>query len=337
MNTTKPAKTKPVVVTGIQPSGKLHIGNYLGMLKNAIALQNAKKHRCFYFIADYHALTRNYDPKEKEQEIFEMTVDAIAAGINPKLATFFMQSHIAAHTNLSWLFGTLTSTGRLGNMIEYKEKVQQGHTPNLGLFSYPVLMAADILIYNANLVPVGDDQRQHLELARDTATAFNARFGDTFTVPNALLTKTTRVMSLSDPTKKMSKSLPSGCVYLSDTPESIKDKFRRAVTDSEKTISFDPEKRPGISNLIQIFSEFSGKSIAEIVAEYENAGYAKFKDAAADCVIAELAPFRARREELLRDKNIVLEILKKGQKTAERFANEKLREAKQKAGLILPL
>ena len=181
---------KPIVVSGIKPTGILHIGNYLGMLKNAVALQESNKYECFYFVADYHALTQRYDPKEKAKEIFDIAVDILAAGIDPKKSTIFLQSHIPEHANLAWIFNTITSMGMLERMVEYKEKLSEGHVPNVGLFDYPVLMAADILIYKGEYVPIGDDQRQHLELARDIVRTFNGRFGKTFKEPQRIYPNT---------------------------------------------------------------------------------------------------------------------------------------------------
>lgn len=324
---------KAPIVTGFKPSGTLHVGNYLGAVKNAIDLQNSGKYECFFFVADYHAITQNYDPKEKRAEITNLTTDLLAAGIDPKKTIFFVQSHVPAHANLSWIFGTITSTGRLGNMIEYKEKVQEGHTPNLGLFSYPVLMAADILLYKPKFVPVGEDQRQHLEIARDIARAFNTRFGKTFPEPQALYTQIPRVMSLDDPKKKMSKSRPNGCLYLSDKPEVIRDKVKRAVTDSENTIAYDPEKRPGVSNLVLIFSELSGLPKEEVVVLYKDAGYAKFKEALANVVIEHFEPFRERRKAIVKDKAKVASILETGRKKAVKRAAETMAIVHKKVGL----
>lgn len=325
---------KPTVVTGIKPSGKLHLGNYLGMVKKAIELQESEKYECFFFIADYHSMTQNYNAEEKREEIFNVVVDLLAIGINPEKATFFVQSHVPQHTDLTWILSTVTSTGRLANMIEYKEKVQEGHTPNVGLYLYPVLMAADILVYNAAYVPVGEDQRQHLELARDIARSFNARFGDLFTEPEAIHTRIPRVMSLDDPEKKMSKSLPNGCLYLSDTPEAIMEKCKRAVTDSERTIGYDPENRPGISNLLLLYSEFSGRTMEDIVTEYKDAGYATFKQALADLLIEKLEPFRKKREALLKDRTAILDMLEEHARQAKEKAQPTLVQAREKAGLI---
>jgi len=324
---------KKIVVTGFQPSGTLHIGNYLGMFKNAVDLQK-KPYERFYFIADYHSLTIKYDPKQKEREIFEIAVDALALGIDPKKSTLFVQSHIPAHANLAWIFNTLTSVGELERMVEYKEKIQQGQVPNAGLFAYPTLMAADILLYDADMVPVGNDQRQHLEITRRIARTFNKRFGKTFKEPETLYTDTPRVMSLSDPTKKMSKSVPSGCLFLSDSPEAIRKKIMSAQTDSQKSIGFDPKERPGISNLISIYAAFSGKVEDAIVKKYKGKGYAEFKKDLAEILVDSLSEFQKKRAALMKNKAKVIKVLKDGDNKANKIAQKKLEEAKKKAGLI---
>ncbi|MBI4193053.1 MAG: tryptophan--tRNA ligase [Candidatus Colwellbacteria bacterium] len=325
---------KQIVVSGVKPSGMLHLGNYLGMLKNALALAKNPVYETLYFIADYHALTQNYDPAEKERDIAGLATDLLALGLDPKTSTLFIQSHVPAHANLAWLLGTLTSTGKLGNMIEYKEKVAEGHTPNTGLFTYPILMAADILIYNAAFVPVGEDQLQHLELAREIARAFNNRFGALFHEPQALLTETTRVMSLDNPTKKMSKSLPKGCIFVADIPETIRTKVRSAVTDSGKEIVYDPKKKPALSNLLAIYAEVSGEPIEKIVSRHRNAGYAEFKLRLAEAIAQAFAPFRKKREKLIEDRASVVKTFREGSKRASKIAEATLASAKKRMGLI---
>lgn len=325
---------KPIVVSGLKPSGELHIGNYLGMLKNAVSLQNSNKYNCLYFIADYHSLTQKYNPKEKSGEIFNMAVDALSSGLDPKKSTIFIQSHILEHANLAWIFNTITSTGALERMVEYKEKINEGQVPNIGLFDYPVLMTADILIYKAELVPVGEDQRQHLELARDIARIFNSRFGKIFKEPKAIHTKIPRVMSLDNPTKKMSKSLPSGCLYLSDSAETIRKKVRSAVTDSQKDINYDLQNRPAISNLLLIYSEFSGMPIDKIVKKFENKGYAEFKNELAEIIINSLKPIQEKRAALMKNKKQVIKILSDGGKKVRPIAQATMEEVKKKIGLI---
>lgn len=324
---------KKNIVSGLKPSGKLHIGNYLGVIKKAIELQNSNKYNCFYFVADYHSLTTNFDPKEKKEEIFEMIIDLLSLGINPKKSTFFIQSQINEHTALSWIFNNLISVNRLSGMIEYKEKIQEGQIPNVGLLDYPILMAADILIYNAEFVPVGEDQLQHLELTRDIARIFNNRFGIFFKEPKPILTKIPRVMSLNNPNKKMSKTLPNGCLYISDSREEIFKKIKSAITDSESKIDYDPENRPGISNLILIYSEFSEIPPIEIVKQFNNKGYFEFKNSLAEIIYSKIKPIHDKRKELLKNKKEILKILKKGAQKAQKIANNNLKKIKNKIGL----
>ncbi len=326
--------SKPIVVSGLKPSGELHIGNYLGMLRQAVDVQNSGKYKCFYFIADYHALTLKYEPKEKREEIYKMVADALAVGLEPKKSTIFIQSHIPEHANLTWIFNTITPVSRLQGMIEYKEKISEGQPPNTGLFDYPVLQAADILLYKAEFVPIGEDQLQHLEMTRNIARIFNRRFGQTFKEPKALLTKAPRIMSLDNPNKKMSKSLPHGCLYLSDSPEVIREKIKAAVTDSGKEINYEPQNRPAISNLVLIYSEFSGISISGVVRKFKGAGYAEFKRDLAEVIIKTLKPIQARRLKLMRNRKQVMKILKEGAEKARLIAQATMEEIRKKIGLI---
>ncbi|OGD34977.1 tryptophan--tRNA ligase [Candidatus Azambacteria bacterium RIFCSPHIGHO2_01_46_10] len=325
---------KPVIVSGLKPTGELHIGNYLGMLKQAAELQNSGKYDCFYFIADYHSLTVKYKPEEKKREILNMAVDILAAGIDSEKSTFFLQSAVPEHANLAWIFNTITSVGELERMVEYKEKISGGETPNVGLFDYPVLMAADILLYKGEFVPAGEDQLQHLELTRTIVRTFNKRFGKIFKEPRGILAKIPRVMSLDDPTKKMSKTLPKGCLYLSDSPQIIRRKIQSAVTDSYKNIVYDFEKRPAISNLILIYSEFSGIPIPDAVEKFKSANYADFKKDLAEVVIKALKPIQEKREKIAADEDKVLKILSKGAKKAEVVARQTMDQVKEKVGLL---
>lgn len=325
---------KPVLVSGFKPSGSLHVGNYLGALSQSVALQNSGKYSCFYFIADLHSLTQPYAASKKRKEIFEMAVDMLAAGIDPKKSTVFFQSHVPEHAKLAWIFNSITSVGRLEGMIEYKEKIQEGGSANAGLLDYPVLMASDVLLYNARFVPVGEDQRQHLELARDIARTFNRKFGDTFAEPKMLTGRTPRVMSLSDPKKKMSKSQPGGCIFLSDSPNVIAEKIAAAVTDSYGRVAYEPETRPGISNLVLLYAEFSGISPDAAVKKFEGAQYREFKLALAELISRSLAPIRARRKELLRHRARTMLTLKNGAETASRIAQSMMRKIEKRTGLI---
>ncbi len=326
--------SKPRVFSAFKPSGKLHIGNYLGALKQAVERQDSGKYECFYAIADLHALTERYSPKDKVREIFDMAVDAMAVGIDPKKSIFFIQSHVSEHANLGWIFNTITPMGRLEGMIEYKEKVSERQSPNVGLFDYPVLMAADILLYKASLVPVGADQRQHLELARDVARTFNARFGKTFPEPKALFAKAPRIMSLNNPSKKMSKSIPGGCIYLTDSPKAIREKVKTAVTDSHSEVGYDPEKRPAVSNLVLIYSEFSGESPSEVVKKFKGVRYVEFKSELAELIIRSLKPIQQKRIKLLKNKKATMTVLEKGTEKARRIARVNYSEIKKRVGLI---
>lgn len=326
--------TKKTVVSGLQPSGTLHIGNYLGMIKNALDLQENDSYEKFFFLADYHSLTSKYDVPQKRKDILGLAVDLLASGIDPKKSTLFIQSHIPEHTSLAWILNTITSVGELERMVEYKEKVKRGQVPNVGLFTYPVLQAADILIYKANLVPVGEDQRQHLELTRTIARAFNNRFGRTFPEPKALSTRAPRVMSLADPKSKMSKSVGKGCLFLTDPPKEIKAKIMSAQTDSLRGISYDPGRRPGVSNLVLIYSEFSNLPTAKVVKQFEGQGYAEFKKALAELLIENLTPIQKRRKTLLKEKEKVLKTLDTGAKKAHSISAPNFQEIQKKVGLI---
>jgi tryptophanyl-tRNA synthetase len=321
------------VVSGLKPTGRLHIGNYLGTLKQLVELQK-KNYRRFYFIADYHALTTQYTPAEKRAEIFNMIIDTLAVGVDPKKSIVFLQSRIGAHNNLAWILSTITPAGELGRMIEFKERLRANQTPNAGLFNYPVLMAADILIYDADLVPVGEDQRQHLELARTIARTFNRRFGHTFREPLGTHTQTPRIMSLDDPGKKMSKTSPGGCLFLSDPPEAVKRKIMSAKTDSQKTVSYNPQRRPGISNLLTIYAGISGRSIESLVREFKNSGYAIFKKSLAEEIVQFLKPVQQKRAKLLLNRVGVLKTLEAGTERANKIAEKKLVEVKRVVGLI---
>ena len=323
---------KPVLVSGIQPSGKLHIGNYVGALKNFVDLQNSGKYECFYFIADLHSLTEDFDPKEKPAQIFELAVEFLSAGIDPEKSILFVQSHIPEHVGLTWILNTITPMGELSRMTQFKDKSERMDV-NVGLFDYPVLMAADILLYQTAFVPVGDDQLQHIEFARMIARKFNSKFGKTFVEPKAILTQTPRIMSLDDPTKKMSKSLPKGGLYISDSPDEIRTKIKTAVTDSGKTIAYD-ESRPGIANLLRIYSAFSGETIKDIVKQRSASSYVDFKNALADVVVKALEPFRKERERLMKDMQYIHETLGKGAGSAWKVANKTFTDVQQKIGIL---
>lgn len=327
---------KRVIVSGLKASGKLHIGNYLGTIKQLVNLQNLGDAERFYFIADYHGLTQKYNPKEKVREIYEMAVDALSAGIDPKRSVFFIQSHVLEHANLAWIFNNITPVGRLQNMIEYKEKIQEGQSPNAGLLDYPVLMAADVLLYGGELVPVGEDQRQHLELIRDIARVFNRQFGKTFQEPKAMYSKTPRIMSLDNPKHKMSKSSPKGCLYLSDSPEVIRRKIKAAITDSGREIIYDPDAKPAIANLLIIYSEMADRPISDIVKNYAGENYSSFKADLAELIIEKLSIFQKTKQELTAKPETIYRILTEGAEAARQVASKNLRLIQEKIGLFLP-
>ncbi len=302
---------KKTVFSGIQPTGDIHLGNYLGALRNWVRLQD--DYAPIYCVVDLHAMTVDYDPVEFQGERLQAAKALLACGIDPSRSLFYFQSQVPQHAELTWILSTMTPLGVLNRMTQYKERLEQGVPANLGLYSYPVLMAADILLHHAVLVPVGDDQRQHLEMTRDLAERFNNRFGHVFPIPEALIPETSsRVMSLTDPLAKMSKSDPNerSRVLVLDTPDAIRAKFRSAVTDSETTVRYDWDVKPGISNLLEIMSGVTDRTIDHLVAEYRDAGYGRFKDAVAEAVIARLAPIRAAYQRL--DDAEVARVMQKG-------------------------
>jgi len=323
------------VLSGIQPSGSIHIGNYLGAIKQWLELQ--ENNECVFFISDLHSLTIPYEPKEFQKNVFEAAVAYLAAGIDPEKSIFFIQSHIKEHTELFWLLDTITPIGDLQRMTQYKEKAKQfKKNINAGLLNYPVLQAADILLYKTNAVPVGKDQVQHIELSRSIARKFNQKFGKTFVEPKAMLSKQgAKILSLNDPKKKMSKSLgPQSYISLFEEPSIIKKKIMSAVTDTGKQIEYSPSKKPGISNLLTIYSLFSEKSIKQLEKEFKEKGYALFKKSLAELLINKLEPFRKKKKELLSREVYVQAILNQGAKRARIIAESTIKEAKKKMGLI---
>lgn len=321
------------IFTGIRPSGKLHLGNYFGAIKQIAQLQ--KDNECICSVVDLHAITTEYGKEELKELIYENTASWVAGGVNPKKTTLFLQSRVSAHSELMWLLNTITPVGKLKRMIQYKEKAKKQKSPKAGLLNYPILQAADILLYDAGKVPIGADQKQHLELARDLAEKFNNRFGETFEVPEAVIEDSgSKIMSLQDPESKMSKSEPKGCLFLSDSPSEIKEKIISAVTDSGDEIKADPDKA-GITNLLELYSLFSSQNREEIEAQYEDSGYAEFKKDLAQLIIDNLEEFRKKREKLLSDKTQIEEILFKNATEAEKKAEKKLAEAKEAMGLFV--
>jgi tryptophanyl-tRNA synthetase len=321
------------IFSGIRPTGELHIGNYLGAIKQWVKLQN--ENECFFGIMDYHAITTPFDPKEMERNIFETLIVYLAAGIDPKKSTIFVQSHIKEHTELAWILGTITPLGDLKRMTQFKEKSKKHpEYVNAGLLNYPLLMAADILLYKTDLVPVGKDQVQHVELTREIARRFNKMFGKVFKEPKVLLSEGEKIMSLQNPKKKMSKTDdPKGCILLFDTPEEIEKKIMRAVTDLGKEIKYDPVKKPGISNLLKIYSIFSEKPIKELEKKYNGKGYEEFKRDLAKLLIKKLEIFRKKKKELEKRRVYLKEILKRGAERAEKIAKLTMKEVREKMGL----
>ena len=327
---------KKSMLSGIQPSGDLHLGNYLGAVKNWGA--RAEEFDCYYFMADLHTLTVRQDPKLLRRRSLEQLAQYIACGIDPEKNVLFLQSHVHEHAELGWILNCYTMFGELSRMTQFKDKcAKNADNINGGLFTYPSLMAADILLYQADYVPVGEDQRQHCELTRDIAVRFNNIYGETFKVPEAYIPKAgARVMGLGNPTSKMSKSDPNGCVFLMEKPEDIARKFKRSITDSdtENCVRFDPENKPGVSNLMNIYSAVTGKSIDEIEREFEGQGYGVFKPAVGDAVIETLRPIREEATRLLNDKAYLCSVYTEGAQKASVIARKTLRKVYKKVGLV---
>ena len=371
---------KPILISGIQPTGKLHIGNYLGALKNFVELQNSGKYQCYFFVADLHALTENPEAKDLNKNISNLTADFLSAGLDPKKSVIFQQSQIPAHSELAWILNTITPMGELSRMTQFKDKTKAvpkdfdkfaqesfikefGHKPesdaekvavgvvsenlknlealignmfqsNIGLLDYPILMAADILLYNTAIVPVGDDQDQHLELTRTLARKFNSRFGKTFIEPKSVHTKTPRVMSLANPEKKMSKSMPESCLFIDDSPEEIRNKIKRAVTDSGSEIKYDKKNKSAISNLLEIYSELSGEAIPKLEKKFSGKNYSVLKNDLAELVINYFADFRKKKSALVKNKAKLSSVLSAGSQKAAKVANKKMEDVKKRVGLI---
>ena len=327
---------KKVMLSGIQPSGDLTLGSYLGAIKNWS--ERAEIFDCYYFMADLHSITVRQNPADLRRRTIEQLAQYIACGLDPEKNTLFIQSHVPAHTQLGWVLNCYTMFGELSRMTQFKDKsAKNAENINGGLFTYPALMAADILLYQPDYVPVGSDQKQHVELCRDVATRFNNIYGDVFKIPEPYIPKIgARVMSLVSPENKMSKSDkdPNGTVYLLDRPEDIMRKFKRAVTDSDGVVRFDREAKPGVSNLMCIYSTFTGKSNDEIAAEFEGKGYGDFKMAVAEVTADALAPVQAEYDKILADKAYVDGVLKDGAERAARLANRTVSKVYRKVGLL---
>ncbi|MGN7358779.1 tryptophan--tRNA ligase [Paenibacillus sp. SAF-054] len=324
------------VLSGIQPSGKLTLGNYIGAMKNFVKLQN--DYACNFMVVDLHAITVAQEPKALREQSEAVAALFIAAGIDPEKANVYMQSHVPPHAELGWILTTLTSMGELERMTQFKDKTAGKESVGAGLFVYPSLMAADILVYNADLVPVGEDQKQHLELARDLAGRFNHRFGEYFTIPEPYIPEVgARIMSLDDASKKMSKSNPNpgSHITLLDTPDEIRKKISRATTDSGKEVRYDPAEKPEISNLMSIYSECSGMSLTEIQNQYEGQMYGGFKKNLAEVVVSVLEPLQKRYYDI-RESGQLYDILAKGADRAMETASRTLTDVKERMGFLLP-
>ncbi len=324
------------VLSGIQPSGKLTIGNYIGAIKNYVALQ--EDYNCFFMGVDLHAVTVPQDPAALREQTEMIVALYVAAGINPDKAAIFMQSHVKEHAELGWLMTTLTYMGELERMTQFKDKAAGKDSVGAGLFVYPSLMAADILLYNADLVPVGEDQKQHLELTRDLAQRFNQRYGQTFTVPDPYIPQVgARIMSLDDASKKMSKSNPNPASYIAllDAPDEIRKKLSRAVTDSGREVRFDPAEKPEVSNLMSIYTQCSGLTLKDVEARYEGQGYGAFKKDLAEVVVEALAPMQERYK-AIRESGEIPAILRSGAEKASAKAAPMVNAVKEKMGFLLP-
>lgn len=326
------------IVSGIQPSGKMTLGNYLGAIKNFVALQDSSEEQDFLvFVADLHAITVPQDPKALRNNIRSLVAVYLACGLDPKKVSLFIQSEVHEHAELGYLLQTITYIGELERMTQYKDKmVKQVSGVSSALLTYPVLMAADILLYNADAVPVGEDQKQHLELTRDLAQRFNSRYSETFKLPEPLIPKNgaAKIMSLQEPTKKMSKSDPidKACIFLLDEPNVIRKKIASAVTDSDGIIKYDPVNKPGVSNLLTILSAASNKDIKDLEQEYVGRGYGEFKKDVAEAVVNMLEPIQKRYNELLNSDEID-HILDEGREKASMLARKMVSKVKRKMGL----
>ena len=327
---------KKTMLSGIQPSGDLHLGNYLGAIKNWGG--RSDEYDCFYFMADLHAITVRQNPADLRRRTLTQLAQYIACGLDPERNTLFIQSHVHEHAELGWVLNCFTMFGELSRMTQFKDKSAK-HTDNIngGLFAYPSLMAADILLYQPDYVPVGSDQKQHVELTRNIVQRFNGIYGDVFKTPDFYSVKEgARIMCLTAPESKMSKSMPEGCVFLMEKPEDIARKFRRAVTDSdtERCVRFDPEAKPGVANLMNIYASVTGRTYAEIEREFDGRGYSAFKPAVGEAVIEALRPIREETQRILADKAYLESVYRSGAERAQRTAQRTLRKVYKKIGFL---
>ncbi|KFZ40805.1 MULTISPECIES: tryptophan--tRNA ligase [Thermoactinomyces] len=322
------------VLSGVQPTGMLHLGNYLGAIRQFVELQNEAE--CYFCVVNLHALTIPKDPKEVLERTKDVAALYLAVGLDPEKVTLFAQSQVKAHAEANWLLQCVARVGELDRMIQFKEKGKGSESALVGLYTYPVLMAADILLYQADKVPVGEDQKQHLELTRDLAQRFNRDYAEVFTIPEPLIGKVgARIMGLDQPKKKMSKSAESAMNYIAmlDDPKTIEKKLKRAVTDSDNQVRFDVENKPGISNLLSIYSLLSGKSIPELEKQYEGVGYGKFKKDLLEVTVDHLTPIQERYREI-RHTDYVDKVLDEGKEKARLVAEDTLRKMKDAMGIL---
>ena len=327
---------KRKLFSAVQPSGAVTIGNYIGAIKNFVALQD--EFDCIYAVADLHAITVRQEPAALRKNTLELMALFIACGIDPEKCVLFVQSHVPAHCELTWVLNTIAYPGELSRMTQFKDKsAKHADNVNAGLFTYPSLMAADIMLYQADLVPVGEDQKQHVELTRNIVQRFNGIYGDVFTMPDAYIPKVgARVMSLNQPDSKMSKSIPEGCVYLMDSPDDIMRKFKRAITDSdtEHCVRYDRANKPGVATLIDIYAAVTGKTYEQIEVEFEGKGYGAFKPAVGEAVVELLRPVREETVRLLGDKAYLEGLYRAGAEKAASVAQRTLRKVHKKVGFI---
>ncbi|TML66365.1 MAG: tryptophan--tRNA ligase [Actinobacteria bacterium] len=325
------------IFSGIQPTGAKHLGNYSGGFRQYAATQ--AEGDAFFCIVDLHSITVDYDPEALRSSTYDLFALLLAAGIDPERSTVFAQSHVTAHSEAAWLLSAVTSYGQLGRMTQFKDKSEQREFVSAGLFTYPILMAGDILLYQTDLVPIGDDQRQHLELARDVAERFNQRFGETFRVPEGRFPEIgARIMDLQEPERKMSTTggTPQGTVLIADPPQTVRKKIKSAVTDSGRDVRHDRQEKPGVSNLIEIMSVATGESFADIEARYDGAGYGPFKSDVADAVVALLDPIRERYRELRADEQALRRLLASGAEKAREAAAPTLETVYERMGFTRP-
>lgn len=326
---------KPIVLSAIQPSGSMTLGNYMGAIRNWVKMQD--EYFCFYALADLHTITVRQDPKEMRKNILDMYALLIACGVDPEKSVFFIQSHVTTHAQLAWILNCYTQFGELSRMTQFKDKSRK-HADNInaGLFTYPALMAADILLYQADKVPVGADQMQHLEITRDIATRFNGIYGNVFKIPEGFIPKNgARVMSLQNPENKMSKSDENvnGCVYVLDSPETIMKKFKRAITDNDAVVRFGEDK-PGISNLMTIYGAVTGLTMEQIEKDFDGKGYGDFKTAVGEAVVEHLKPIQGEYDKIIKDRAYMEETWKKADDFAQSFSQRTLDKVMKKIGYI---